>query len=215
MERKINNIFRFYTERRLVEATGIRAHTVRELYVHLKKVGGATIFYHTHAAFLEHHFVKRRFYNDFATWLSSAVQEHKLAEQVAGIDMMEYTSIRQLREAILDVLAKHLAERKGERSRKAPAGEEFHFCRAKSFIFPTGLEARSIPEFFDCIRQISPLSLYFHVFESRLRLQRATSDFAVWLSDMGADDIAGKINRLDPYSFTLEELRDKIIAFKE
>jgi len=208
----VNNIFRFFTERRLVEATGLRALTVRELVTHLKKVGGASIFYHTHASYLEHHFVRQRFYNDFATWISGSIQEHKLAEQVAGIDMMDYTTIRDLRNAIVRTIQNHLDERKGERARKAPAGEEFHFCKAKSFVFPTGLEARSVPEFFECLRQISPLSLYYHVFESRLRLQRTTSDFAVWLTDMGAKDIADKINRLDPYALNLEELRERIIS---
>lgn len=208
----MNNIFRFFTARRLVEANGLRAATIRELVTHLKKVGGASIFYHTHASYLEHHFVRRRFYNDFATWISGAVQEHKLAEQIAGIDMMDYTTIRDLRNAIVHTIQTHLDERKGERARKAPAGEEFYFCKAKSFVFPTGLEARSVPDFFECIRQISPLSLYYHVFESRLRLQRTTSDFAVWLTDMGAADIAGKINRLDPYAFSLEELRERIIS---
>lgn len=209
----MNNVFRFYTERRLVEATGFRASTIRELLKHMTRVGGASIFYHTHASYLEHHFVKQRFYNDFATWISSSLQEHKLAEQIAGIDMMNYTSIRDLRVAMIRVIEEHLAERKGERSRKAPPGEEFHFCKAKSFVFPTGIEARSVPEFFQCLHHISPLSLYFHVFESRLRLQRATSDFSVWLADMGADDLAQKINRLDPYAFTLEELRERIISF--
>ncbi len=208
----MNNIFRFFTERRLVEATGLRALTIRELVTHLKKVGGASIFYHTHASYLEHHFVRQRFYNDFATWISGSIQEHKLAEQVAGIDMMDYTTIRDLRNAIVRTIQNHLDERKGERARKAPAGEEFHFCKAKSFVFPTGLEARSVPEFFECLRQISPLSLYYHVFESRLRLQRTTSDFAVWLTDMGAKDIADKINRLDPYALNLEELRERIIS---
>jgi hypothetical protein len=209
----LNNIFRFYTERRLVEATGLRASTVRELLTHLKKVGGSSIFYHTHASYLEHHFVRQRFYNDFATWISESIQEDKLAEQIAGIDMMDYTTIRELRNAIVETIQNHLNERKGERARKAPAEEEFHFCKAKSFVFPTGLEARSIKEFFDCLGQISPLSLYFHVYESRLRLQRTTSDFALWLTDMGATDIAEKINRLDPYAYSLEELRERIISF--
>ncbi len=208
----MNNVFRFFTERRLVEATGLRAVTVRDMLAHLKKVGGASIFYHTHASYIEHHFVRQRFYNDFASWISGALQEHKLAEKIAGIDMLDYTTITDLRNAIIKTITQDLNERKGERARKAPPGEEFHFCKAKNFVFPTGIEARTIDEFFECLRHISPLSLYFHVFESRLRLQRTTSDFAVWLTDMGARDIAEKINRLDPYAFNLEELRERIIS---
>jgi hypothetical protein len=208
----VNNVFRFYTERRLVEATGLRASTIRELLQHIRKVGGSSIFYHTHASYLEHHFVKKRFYNDFAAWISGALQEPKLAERIAGIDIMEYTSIRELRNAIVKTIQQHLDKQKGERSRKAPANETFHFCKAKSFIFPTGIEAGTVPDFFESLKQISPLSLYFHVFESRLRLQRTTSDFSVWLADMGAGDVAEKINRLDPYVYSLDELRERIIS---
>lgn len=207
-----NNIFRFYTERRLVEATGLRASTLRELYNHIKKVGGASIFYHTHASYLEHHFVRKQFYNDFASWIDGALQEHKLAERIAGIDMMEYISIRGLRDAIAETIRTHLEEQKGERSRKAPHDESFFFCKAKSFFFPTGHEARSVEEFFECLKRISPISIYFHVFESRLRLQRTISDFSLWLGDMGAKEIAEKINKLDFYAYSLDELREKIIS---
>jgi hypothetical protein len=153
----VNNIFRFYTERRLVEATGLRAVTLRELLTNMKKVGGASIFYHTHASFLEHHFVRQPFYNDFAAWISRSLQEHKLAEQIAGIDMMDYTRIADLRDAIVGAIQNHFLERKGERLRKAPPAEEFHFCKEKNFIFMTGLEARTIPEFFHCLGAISPM----------------------------------------------------------
>jgi hypothetical protein len=210
----ISNIFRFYTERRLVEATGLQAHNLRELYNHLKKVGGASVFYHTHASYLEHHFVRKQFYNDFASWIYGALQEHELAEKIVGIDMMEYTSIRGLREAILDTIQHHLGEHKGERTRKAPEGETFYFCKAKSFVFPTGHEAATVDDFFTCLKSVSPISIYFHVFESRLRLQRTISDFAVWLTDVGAPEIAEKINKLDFYAYSLDELRTKIISFQ-
>ncbi len=209
-----NNIFRFYTEKRLVEATGLRARTLRELLAHMKKVGGASIFYHTHASYLEHHFVRKLFYNDFASWIYGALQEHKLAEKLAGIDMMEYTSIRSLRESLIETINGHLKEQKGESSRKAPAEETFYFCKAKSFVFPTGHEARSVDEFFECLRNISPISIYFHVFESRLRLQRTSSDFSVWLTDMNEPELAAKINKLDPYAYSLDELREKLISFR-
>ncbi len=212
--KKQNNIFRFYTERRLVEATGLRATTIPELLEQMKVVGGASIFYHTHTSLLEHHFVERKFYNDFTTWISDSLQEYKLAEKLCGIDMMEFTSIRALREAFIKTIGNYIEEQNGESPRKAPPGEGFYFLKAKSFVFPTGHEARSVDEFFECLQHISPISLYFHVFESRLRLKRPSSDFGVWLTDMGAKDIAEKISKLDPYAYTLDELRERIITLK-
>ncbi len=57
---------RFYTKQRLVQLTGLKARTIHQLLVHLHKVPGSSIFYHTHQRFLEHHFEKPVFHNDFA-----------------------------------------------------------------------------------------------------------------------------------------------------
>ena len=72
--------FIFYTERRLVALTGIRAKNLPELLAGLREVSGAWIFYHTHHQYLSHHFEKPVFYNDFAQWISDALQEQRLAD---------------------------------------------------------------------------------------------------------------------------------------
>ena len=91
--------FVFHTERRLVVLTGLRASNLSELLEHLTKVSGSWIFYHTHYLYLIHHFEKPRFYNEFANWVSQALQEERLAERLAAIDLLAMTSIRELREA--------------------------------------------------------------------------------------------------------------------
>jgi hypothetical protein len=58
---------------------------------------------------------------------------------------------------------------------------------------------------------VSNVSLYFHFFEARLRLDRKTNDFSYWLEQQGARDLAGAIDRLDPYIMTLDELRSRIV----
>ena len=152
--------FVFYTEQRLVVLTGRNAKNLEQLLRHLHEVSGSCIFYHTHYLYLGHHFEKPRFYNEFANWVSQALQEERLAERLAAIDLLAVTSIRELRDAIVAIVQTHL-ESAGEVRRFCPPGDEFHFCEAKSFIMPTGLVARGVPEFFEQIARVSDACLHF------------------------------------------------------
>ncbi|MCY3758020.1 MAG: DUF5752 family protein, partial [Acidobacteria bacterium] len=72
--------FVFNTERRLVVLTGQKARNLPELLAILKRISGSSIFYHTHEEyFLSRQFARREFYNDFALWISEALQEEPLA----------------------------------------------------------------------------------------------------------------------------------------
>jgi hypothetical protein len=204
------NPFVFYTERRLVALTGLKAKNLPELLHCLNEVSGSSIFNHTHHQYLSHHFEKPVFYNDFARWISEALQEQRLAEQLAAIDLLTFTTIRQLREAIVATIETYLKEN-GGRSRECPPGDEFRFCKSKSFIMPTGIVASSVPDFFTKLPHVTNVSLYFHFFEARLRLERPTNDFSLWLADRGEKVLAQTIDQLDPYIMTLDELKDEII----
>ena len=74
----LNAPFVFYTERRLVVLTGRKARNLEELLSHLYQVSGSSVFYHTHYLYLIHHFEKPRFYNEFANWVSHALQEERI-----------------------------------------------------------------------------------------------------------------------------------------
>ena len=204
------NPFAFYTERRLVILTGRKASNLEELLFHLSQVSGSCIFYHTHHLYLAHHFEKPRFYNEFANWVSQALQEERLAERLAAIDLLAMTSIRELREAIVTTIQRHL-DGDAKPRRQCPPGDELHFCEAKSFIMPNGLVATDIPEFFRMIDQVTNACLHFHFFEARLRLERPTNDFSQWLADLGETRLARKIDRLNPYAMTLDELKHEIV----
>jgi hypothetical protein len=201
--------FHFYTERRLVQLTGRSARTIPELLGILREVSGSSVFYHTHHAFLSHHFEKPVVYNDFAEWVGQALQEEALAERLAAIDLLAFTTIRQLREAIAALMEAHVAS--GEaRPRECPPGNGFHFCKSKSFIMPTGIVAGDPAEFFREVKGITNVSLYFHFLEARLRLEHTTNDFSHWLRGRGEGAIADDIDRLDPYVVTLDELKEQI-----
>lgn len=202
--------FIFHTERRLVSLTGLRAYNLQQLMAILAEVPGSSIFYHTHHQFLSHHFEKPVVYNDFALWVSTALLEESLAEKLAAIDLRVFTSIRQLREALLAEMDAHLKEFGGY-SPDCRRGHEFHFCKSKSFIMPTGLMARDVFDFFAKLSRVSNISIYFHFVEARLRLSRPINDFSLWLLSLGAKDLAEAIDSLDPYVLTLDELKQRIL----
>jgi hypothetical protein len=201
--------FLFHTERRLVELTGLRAANLRELRRLLDVVPGSSIFYHTHHRFLSQHWRKPVIYNEFATWTSEALQEEQLGEKLAAIDLLQFTSIRELRLAIMAAVDAHLDAARS--TRECPPGAEFHFCQSKSFIMPTGHVAVDVPGFFTEVAKVTNISLFFHLVEARLRLERPTNDFSAWLEWRGETAIARAIDSLDPYACTLDELRQQII----
>ena len=202
--------FAFYTERRLVVLTGRKASNLQELLDHLTHVSGSCIFYHTHYLYLTHHFERPRFYNEFVSWVLTALQERRLAERLAALDPLGMTSIRELREAMIAIIRHHI-ESDGRAPRVCPPGDEFHFCEAKSFIMPTGLVARDAGEFFDMVGQVTNTCIHFHFVEARLRLERPVNDFSQWLASLGETKLARKIGNLNPYSMTLDELRREIV----
>ncbi len=203
--------FHFYTERRLVELTAIKAHNLQELLADLKEAPGSSIFYHTHHRFLAHHFQKPFVYNDFAIWASAAVQTEELAEKLGILDLRRFTSIRQLRETIVAIVEEYLRQTDGH-LRSALPGHEFHFCKSKSFIMPTGIVAETPAALATTVPAITNVSLYFHFVEARLRMERATNDFSQWLRAWGAQSLAQEIDSIDPYALTLDELKQAIVA---
>jgi hypothetical protein len=206
--------FVFSTEWHLVALTGRKARNLEELLKHLKEVTGSSIFYHTHQEYLAHHFERPTFHNDFAMWVSHALLEERLAEKLTSIDLLAFSSIRQLREMIIQMVENFLRESRG-RSRDCPPGQEFYFCETQSFVMPTGVVAHTVPEFFEALRLVSNVSIYFHFFEARLRLERPSSDFSQWLRRQGEEHIAAAIDRINPYEMTLDELKCQIIKLGE
>jgi hypothetical protein len=202
--------FNFYTERRLVQLTGIKAHNLLELLEDVQEVPGSSIFYHTHHRFLSHHFQKPLVYNDFAVWVSQAIQEEALSEKLGILDLRQFTSIRQLRECILSLIEAHLQKTNGQ-LRECLPGQEFNFCKSKSFIMPTGIVAENPADLLMKLPAITNVSLYFHFVEARLRMERLTNDFSQWLNAWGEKALAREIDAIDPYALTLDELKLAIV----
>lgn len=72
--------------------------------------------------------------------------------------------------------------------------------------------AHAVQEFFEVLPRVTLVSLYYHFFEARLRLERPTNDFSMWLAAKGATDLAEAVERVDPYAASLDELKGDIVS---
>jgi len=202
--------FRFATSLSLTLLTDRRARDLAELLGHLRAVSGSVIYYHTHHFLVQHQYLSPEPPNDFAYWVTNALQEDRLGEQLAAIDLTAFRTIRALRERIIAVIESYLDERR--QLRTAPEGEEFHFRAAVSFIVPTSHVAGTLAEFADCMERIGFGSLSQHFFDARLRLETGDNDFSEWLTkELGEEALGRAIAALDPYTYTLDGLRREVI----
>lgn len=85
-----------------------------------------SIFQHTFRTLQEHHFIRQGFSNDFAHWSLFALNEPALAEQLASVDVREFTAIEGLRRRMVEILDEFLPS--NHRSGTRTAHEPFYFC---------------------------------------------------------------------------------------
>ena len=202
--------FRFYTRLTLTRLTGRRAVDLAELVEHLRHVSGSVIFHHTHHFLVQHQHLSPEPPNDFAFWVRNVLQEELLGERLAAIDTVQFPSLRELRDRTIAVIEEYLATRRELRT--APPGEEFHFMDAISFTLPTHHQARTLAEFASELREVGYATIAYHLFEARLRVGADDNDFSRWLEEeLGERDVAAAIRRLDPYTHTMEGLRQRLL----
>lgn len=206
--------FHFHTRQTLTYLTGRRATTLDELLAGIREASEASIYHHTHHFLAQHEFLSPEPPNDFAYWITNILQDKLLGEEIASIDLREFTSLQDIRSAIIAVIDKDQDGGGRHAKRHAPAGEEFHFMETRSFVFPTRHIAHSLEEFKGCLQQVSIHSIYFHVFEARLR--EGNSDFSFWLStSLEEGKLAEEFLQFDPYTQTLENLRNTLVRLVE
>jgi small-conductance mechanosensitive channel len=204
--KKASEPFRFYSRTHLTELTGLGARNLQEFADTMKKVPDAAIYYHTHHFLEEHHYLTPEPSNDFAVWVSDALGEEVLGERMASVNTFEFPNLGALRERFVGIIEERLA--KGPDTREAMTGREFYFMKSVSVVLPTPYVAHDLREFVETLRKISVGSLYFHVFESRLRLGKGLNDFSIWMKDsLGEDQLSEEVARFDPYTYNLEGLR--------
>ncbi|MBI4655529.1 MAG: hypothetical protein HY746_02155 [Elusimicrobia bacterium] len=215
MKLKASEPFKFRTRLTLVQATGRKAGNIMELLEGIRESDDSIIYHHTHRFLKQFHFLVPEPANDFAYWVNNILQEEKLGEELASVEIVRFNSLEAIKRAFVEILERHLKQ-VSEPMRAVSSGKEFHFLRSIRFSIPTSHQARDYAEFIECLRNVSVSTLYLHVFEARLRPPYGVDDFSNWfLKQFNDAEIQKAISRLDPYSYTLEGLRRRIIRILE
>jgi hypothetical protein len=205
--------FYFYTRITQIELLGRTAKNLRELLRALREVPISSIYHHTHRYLEQHRYFSPEHPNDFSYWISNALGLKALGEKIASIDIIQFSDIEMIRQKFIEIIEEYL--KTGPKLRDCLPGEEFRFLSSRIFILPTPYSASNLKEFVECLKKVTIHSLYFHMFEARLRLKKSDNDFACWLRDCGYLRLAEKISKLDPYTYTLEGLRKNLIRLVE
>lgn len=213
---KAKEPFRFCTRLHLSELTGLRAATLGQLLALIKEVSGSCIYHHTHRFLQQHQYLSPEPPNDFAYWVAEILGEDELGEKLSSIDTIAYQTIRGLREAIVSTIEAYLKDNPLSKLKFARPQEEFYFIKSVSFILPTNYLVYDLNEFLHVLKKITIDSIYFHIFEARLRLEKPTNDFSLWIENsLGDKKLGDAISGFDPYTRTLEDLRKTLIRIIE
>jgi hypothetical protein len=202
--------FHFFTKLDQTLLLGIKARNVQGLLEGVRHVPDSSIYFHTHRFLQQHHFLSPEPPNDFAYWVTDVMGDDALGEQLSSVDLIQFSSIAELRARFISILESYTESL--ERITMSSAGEEFQFMASRLFVLPTGLVAHSLGEFLEMLRVVSVSSLYYHIFDARLRFGREQNDFSEWFATIGLDGLAVQIQSLDPYTYTLEGLRKRILV---
>lgn len=204
--------FQFMAASYLIRIGAQPVQTLGELAKSLRSCPQASIFYHTFQSLEAHHYTS--FSSDFAQWALTACNEAALAEQLAIVDLREIVSLEDLRGILADIVSDYLKEHPQAADRRA--FEAFYFCEAREVTVPSGSPAWTLPELAEGIRHLGHQSLHYHFINSRLRLQLKTNDFSYWIErSLNHPWLAARLNRIDFYNDTLDELRQDILDVLE
>jgi len=201
--------FHFKTKLDQPHLLGKKASNLPELLSGIQSVPLASIYHHTHRYLRQHHFLSPEPPNDFGYWITEALNEALLGERISSVDIVHFATLEELRDAFTQILQDHL--KATERSPTAPAGQEFHFIAARTYVLATPYVAQTPSELCTLLKQVDISSLHFHIFEARLGLGNKENDFSRWFRELGRTELADKITRLDPYTHTLEGLRNTLV----
>lgn len=196
----------------LIESTGKKAKTLRELKDLISIISDESIHHHTYQYYLRRQILE--YNNDFAHWAGESLEERTLSEYFSNIDPFSFRSIDDLRKALLNVIDNYLG--RFPEPREAMPGDEFYFNEAIILVFPAGLKANNLAEFLIAIKYIDPPSLYYHFYEARVRLGSGIDDFSKWVEEvLGRKDLATQVRAIDPLMHSLEGIREHLALIVE
>ncbi len=199
--------FVFKSELWTAQYTGIKANTLASFAKALKEVDDNTIYYHLYRNLFEYHFLPTEYGNSFAYWLAENGFPI-LAEKFSAIDLMECVCLSDVRREMLEILHSDIDDFE-------KICKPFYFIRAVRKTIDTGVVARSLREFKEGLQKVGIHSLFYHLVTSRLAHGEAVNDFSRWLYQLGEEEKAERIEKIDLMSYNLYEVRGKILEILE
>jgi hypothetical protein len=190
----------------LIRTQNLKVNTLAEMAAGLEACSDASIFFHTFQSLKRHHFLTEGYSNDFAQWALADCNRPELAEQLASLDIREYTSLAELRADLRHAVSDYCFLHPEFAAQQT--FEAFAFCEAVEVVLPLGYEARTLRDFNQGLQKLSRASLHYHFITSRLRLHLSTNDFSEWIQNtLGLPNLARRVDHIDIYTNTLEGVR--------
>ncbi len=197
----------------IVKSTGKSAKNLGELRILISKASDESIFHHTHQYFLKGHILE--YTNDFAEWAGVNLEERALAERLSCVDPYILKSVTEVRKELIREIDSFLADT--PEPRNVITGNEFYLNETLNLAFPIGVTANNLAEFLVEIEHIDKASIYYHFFDSRVRLgEGVVDDFSRWIEHgLGKTKLADSIRAIDPFVHSIEKIREHIMEVVE
>lgn len=212
MEKRIEP-FKFKQCVSIVKSTGKFAKNLGELRILISEAGDEPIFHHTHQYFLKGHILE--YTNDFAEWAGVNLEERALAERLSCIDPYILKSISEVRKELIREIDSFLNE--FPEPHDVVIGNEFYLNETVTFVFSAGVTTKNLAEFLVAVKHIDEGSIYYHYFDSRVRLgDGIVDDFSRWIEHgLGKKGLAKSIRTIDPFMHSIESIRTHIMKVIE
>ena len=205
--------FRFMNKYDQTVLLGRRAGNLIELLHGIEAVPTSSIFFHTHKSLQQQYRLAPEPPNDFAFWITNKLGYERFGEQLASVDIVQFRSIDDLRNTFIAILRQFLE--KNPHTDNCVPGHEFHFMSCQTFVLPTHYTASSLAEFKQCLKHVSVNTLRYHILDRTLRGGNGNNDFSAWFMEIEQHSLADQIAQLDPYTQTMEGLRNRILQLVE
>lgn len=192
----------------IVKSTGQNAKNLSELRRLISRIDDESIFHHVYQYFLKGHMLE--YTNDFAEWAGESLEERALAERLTSIDPYTLKKVANVRKELLREIDAFLND--FPEPHDVLSGNEFYFNETVNLSFPVGIKTKNLAEFLVAIEHIDAGSIYYHFYDSRVRLgEGVVDDFSRWIEHtLFRKKIADRIRALDPFMHSIESIRTHI-----
>lgn len=196
-------------------ATGMKSWSLRELKDSIAQVHPGSLYHHFWGRLISPTFDEPEYTNDFAAWAKHELHDKTTAEMLSMLRPKDFDSIELLREEMVDILERRLDE--SETVHLTLASQPFFFVRSQLVIFNTGRIIERIGDMAAAVREMTSGSIFYHFIEATRRTPVRTDDFTAWIraNDKGSESVCSRINAIDPYFSSLEEIQSMVVEILE